>query len=178
MIYKCISALLDRFLCKIHGMRTLSSFDNFFLSDDRKCIIAACLRTTTKFDPVVMSDLIKTRLVRGIPGAAVRLVQVLGNNYWLKLNNGEIDEYWSRCCQTVTDIHTKEQLQEYLAKKIDEEYDLYGPVLPYKFFLIPDFMDGRGAIAFIITHAIIDGVNIAGVLQAMTNNQDFSVVGK
>ena len=74
IIYKLASKFFDIILCKLKGMRTLSSFDNFFLSDDKKCIISGGFRFTSNFDFETLSDLWKTRFLKNYPGAACRLV--------------------------------------------------------------------------------------------------------
>ena len=56
IVYKLASKILDFFLCKIKGMRTLSSFDNFFLSDDKKCIISGGFRFTSNFEFEKLSE--------------------------------------------------------------------------------------------------------------------------
>ena len=44
IIYKLASKILDTFLCKFYNMRTLSSFDDFFLVDDKKCVLSGVFR--------------------------------------------------------------------------------------------------------------------------------------
>ena len=47
IIYKLASKILDAFLCKFYNMRTLSSFDDFFLVDDKKCVLSGVFRFNT-----------------------------------------------------------------------------------------------------------------------------------
>jgi hypothetical protein len=44
VIYKVISNIFDKILCYKYGMTTLSTFDEFFLTDDTKCNLCSCLR--------------------------------------------------------------------------------------------------------------------------------------
>jgi hypothetical protein len=159
-------------------MRSLSSFDSFFLSDDKKCIVSGGITFNSNFEFEKMSDIWKNKFALAIPGAACRLVQIFGKNYWLNLSREELDEYWTRCCVKVDGIHTQEQAMDFLAKKADEKYDLYEPVLPYQFFMIPDYQDGRGLMMFVITHSFIDGVSFASSLECMRDKPDLTVIGK
>lgn len=44
IVYKFLLKIFNYFVCKLHKMRTMSNFDDFFLSDDEKCICSGNLR--------------------------------------------------------------------------------------------------------------------------------------
>lgn len=77
IIYKIASRILDAFLCKFYNMRTLSSFDDFFLVDDKNCVLSGVFRFN-KFDFDKMSAHIKSNFAESINGGASRLVSILG----------------------------------------------------------------------------------------------------
>jgi hypothetical protein len=85
IIYKLASKILDMFLCKYYNMRALSTFDDFFLVDDKKCVLSGVFRFS-QFDFEKMSLYIKTNFAMQIDGAATRLVEVFGKNYWMNLS--------------------------------------------------------------------------------------------
>ena len=59
IIYKALSHIFDRILCQMLNMRTLSSFDEFFLSDPKKCKIGGVMRFPGGFDFNKMSEYLK-----------------------------------------------------------------------------------------------------------------------
>ena len=85
IIYKLASKIVDVILCKFYNMRTLSSFDDFFLVDDRKCVLSGVFRFD-QFEFDKMSQHIKKNFAQTINGAASRLVQIFGQNYWMNLS--------------------------------------------------------------------------------------------
>jgi hypothetical protein len=96
----------------------------------------------------------------------------------MNLSQKELDDYWPRTCIKVEGIHDEESLNVFIAAQMDVDYDLYAPVLPYRWYLIEDFQNGKGLVILLVTHAFIDGVGIASVFQAMTNKKDMLALGK
>ena len=97
-----------------------------------------------------------------------------GQHYWKDLSNEELEEYWPRCCVKVDNVHTPEELNAFIAAKMDEGIDLYDEVLPYKCFMIPDFDGKYGYMLFCATHALVDGIQILPTFLTMSNDGDMS----
>ena len=81
-----------------------------------------------------------------------------GQHYWKDLTDEELDEIWPRCCVKVDNVHTPDQLNAFIAEKMDKGIDLYDNVLPYICYMIPDFDGKYGYMYFCATHALVDGV--------------------
>jgi hypothetical protein len=60
-----------------------------------------------------------------IKGAASRLVEVFGQNYWMNLSQKELDEYWPNACTKIDGIHTDEAINALVAAQMDSDFDLY-----------------------------------------------------
>ena len=75
IIYRAILKLFDRFLCWLYNMRTLNSFDEFFLYDDESspsnCLVCLSFK---KFEFNYMKEYIKQQYFHNIPANKVRLV--------------------------------------------------------------------------------------------------------
>jgi hypothetical protein len=81
VIFKGLVQLMNFIVCKLHGMKTLSNFDDFFLVDERKAIIGCVVRSDV-FDFDIMSDILKKRFPLKIAPARVRLVKMYGQHFW------------------------------------------------------------------------------------------------
>ena len=55
--------------------------------------------------------------------------------------------------------------------------DLQSNVL-YRWYLIPDFSESESKILWVANHAYIDGVSLFGLMNSLTVEKDFSVLGR
>lgn len=95
----------------------------------------------------------------------------------MNISQKELDELWPRTCTKIDGIHDEAALNAFVAAQMDSEFDLYAPVLPYKWFLIEEFKDGKGLVILLVTHAYIDGVGLASIFQGMSNGKDMAALG-
>jgi hypothetical protein len=107
VIFKGLMQIMNFIVCKLHGLKTLSNFDDFFLVDERKAIIGCVVRSDV-FDYETMSELLKKRMPGRIAPARVRLVKMYGQHFWKQLDNEHLDKIWPNCCSKVDNVHTKE----------------------------------------------------------------------
>lgn len=70
----------------------------------------------------------------------------------------------------VKDVHTEDQLLKFMCdeERIREDFDN----VQYKFYLIPKFQDGKGAICIKTHHCFTDGLGFATFFLAMSGNFD------
>ena len=73
----------------------------------------------------------------------------------------------------VDGIHNQEQLEQYLASVITQEFDILNSVV-YKYILIPDYSETESRIIMICSHCVGDGVSFYSMLAAFQN--DFSIL--
>ena len=57
---------------------------------------------------------------------------------------------------------------------MEEDLNLYGYNLPYRFYLMPQVDGQYGYLLFVATHAFFDGMSIVAAWQAMTKDRDFT----
>jgi hypothetical protein len=57
-------------------------------------------------------------------------------------------------------LQTEEDVNLFIAKQMDEGFDLYAENLPYKFFMVENYQNGKGLVIMIFTHAFCDGVGL------------------
>lgn len=76
-------------------------------------------------------------------------------------------------CQEVKGVHSKEDLQNFVAKVQSTEYDIFN-LMPYRFFLITDYKPGESAIVMMGHHSFTDGLQMISLFQALTVEKDFS----
>ena len=94
-------------VCKVHGLKSLSNFDEFFLVDERKAIIACAIRCE-KFDFDKMSEFIKNKMAKKVKPSRVRLLQMYGQHYWKYLDFDQLEKLWPKSCHKVENVHTLE----------------------------------------------------------------------
>lgn len=57
---------------------------------------------------------------------------------------------------------------------MDEGFDVYARVLPFRAFLIPETDDGPGYAILMATHACYDGIQILSTILQMSESKDLS----
>jgi hypothetical protein len=77
----------------------------------------------------------------------------------------EIDEVWPKCCIEVKGVKTKKDVEKFISKAMDEGFDVYAKVLPYRWFLVPETECGRGYAIYVLTHAFSDGIQALATIQ-------------
>ena len=93
------------------------------------------------------------------------MVQKFGQHYWKRIPLEDIDKIWPKCCIEVKDVKTKLDVENFITKVMDESFDVYDYVLPYKAFLVPETDSGHGYVVLVETHAFADGIqSLASIL--------------
>jgi hypothetical protein len=87
-------------------MHTLSSIDEFFLTDEKGCIVLGCVKFQA-FDFDKMSLYMKNNFAKGITKANCKLVSVWGKHYFQEMENPELDIAWSKSCKNMGELKTK-----------------------------------------------------------------------
>jgi hypothetical protein len=112
-----------------------------------------------------------------LPRYRSKNVEILGETYYKAMSDVEWHEKVQKVWFRVDDVKTHRQLEDFIAKVLAEPMDLFDNVSA-RFYLIPDFMEGKSVYVFNHHHSQCDGVGLYPQLIAMSDNQNFKVLGQ
>ena len=61
---------------------------------------------------------------------------------------------------------------------MDDGFDIYDEVLPYRLICIPEMDNGKGHVIMMSSHAFCDGTQILATILLISDNKDPKLAGK
>lgn len=162
IVYFVFMNLFYKVVHLFFGLEILTCHDCQFLCDDdfnNNNIVAGAI--LEQFDYISMKQHILSKVTQLHKCKSI-LVKRLGL-FWMKELS---DEEWklqiNKIIKLEENIHTDEELKN-LAIRENQIYDMYD-MPQYRFYLIPDFQPGKGALILKIHHNMADGMGISTLL--------------
>ena len=87
VILKIILKAIDKFLCHKYDAKSLSTIDEFWLSDPRNTGLVNVVMEVGEFDFKTLSEYIRSNFTNKIGGAQCRIVQMFGRHYFKKMSS-------------------------------------------------------------------------------------------
>jgi len=170
ILYYILFRIFDWLMFVILDCEALYGFDSIFLLDDRKNI--ANIVGTLFFEEFEYEEMKQYLIEKTGPLHKCRskLVNKFGIWWWKKMGEEEFRKKQEAIVVEVKDVHTEDQLLKFMCdeERIREDFDN----VQYKFYLIPKFQDGKGAICIKTHHCFTDGLGFATFFLAMSGNFD------
>ena len=175
VVGKIVGKLIDYVMWKAFKFDPLCGMDEMFIhhSPDSPPNVSMMI-ATEKFEYEKMRDFLKNTNKK-VPRLTHKIAQVFGKLYFVPLTDKEYESQQDIIFPRVDGIHTQEQLEQYLASVITQEFDIFNSVV-YKYILIPDYSETESRIIMICSHCVGDSVSFYSMLAALQN--DFSILPK
>jgi len=148
----------------------LKAYDSVFMLDDKKNImniIGSLIFEEFEFES--MSKYLVAK-VETVHKCRHKLAKYFGVYWYQRMEDKEWNEKKKSICVLVENVHTDEELCEYMCKQngIREVPDN----VQYRFLLIPKFKDGKGVVMLKSHHCMSDGLGFSTLFLCLSGEFD------
>lgn len=173
IVYRVISWAIDKFMCTIKPMYSLSRLDELELLDnDKETANILCYFRFPKTPSDKMKKWIRDPFCEKVPKMKVKMTEYFGHYYWHKMDESEFNKKFdSFLFREIQRVETKKELQDIILEMMTGELDLYN-LPPYRFTYIEEYgeEDNTSLLLCMVHHSFCDTIQFFGYLSLIHDN--------
>ena len=138
-------------------IQELNPFDEFFLYDNDSPANAALLFRMDKFPYEKYRNFIRNVQHERLPKQKVKLMQMFGRFYWIKMSDKEFDEKFDKYVPDVQEVRTMAEMEKHCNMMVNSDFDIYNNV-PWRYCIYNNVSDEYTYVLLTAHHSYTDAI--------------------